>query len=191
MQGFRDLVEDASAICLCGSSPGPLADLLYPEFISEASTHGLPTLLDTYGEALRLGLDAGPTIVKVNLTEAEEALGRNLESFNQKLSALEELCLSGTQWTILTQGESGALFYDGDNVWAGYPPDICTVNHIGSGDAMSAGLIMGYLHKESPEDCFRFGMAAAVVNTKTWKACGLKRSDVVSILDEIEIKLLE
>jgi fructose-1-phosphate kinase PfkB-like protein len=181
----------ADAMCLCGSSPGPLADVLFPEMLREARARGIPTLLDTYGEALRLGLEAEPTIVKVNRAEAAALLGRPLDTLDEQMRALDALRQAGaTQWSILTLGADGALCASDEGCWQAQPPRVAAINTIGSGDAMTAGLLTGLLRGQSPQACFRLGMAAAVANTLTWDAGRLAADDVQTILPQIRLTAL-
>jgi tagatose 6-phosphate kinase len=54
-QRFYELLPRVDMLCLCGSSPAPLLDPLYGEFIAAARRRGLYTLLDSSGEALQPG----------------------------------------------------------------------------------------------------------------------------------------
>ena len=185
---FDEALEGASAVCLCGSSPGALADPLFPEMLALAAARGLPTLLDTYGEALRLGLEARPTVVKANQAEAAALLGRALEMADDQLRALDDLRRGGAHWAVLTLGAEGALFASEEGTWQARPPDVRVVNPIGSGDAMTAGLLIGLLDGQPPQDCFRLGMAAAVANTLSWHAGHLTAEEVEGLLPQIAIR---
>ncbi|HEC23635.1 MAG TPA: carbohydrate kinase [Chloroflexi bacterium] len=185
-----DALKGIRAVCLCGSSPGPLADPLFPEILREAASRGIPSLLDTYGDALRLGLEAAPTIVKINRDEAAALLGHRLKTREEQLRALDALRREGVRWVILTLGAEGALFNDGSRRWIAHPPPIRAINPIGSGDAMTAGLLAGLVHGQPPEDCFRFGMAAAAASTARWEACAITSEEVEALLPQVLVELL-
>jgi len=186
-QLFPKALEGVQAMCMCGSSPGPLADPLYPEWLRAARQRGLPTLLDTYGPCLAEGLAAAPTVVKVNRAEAAAWLGRPLETRAEQVDALAALRQAGAQWAILTLGEQGALFACPSGCWAGHPPQVAVVNPISSGDAMTAGIMAGLVEGSAPLDCFRLGMAAAVANATSWEVCRLMRPEVEAMLPRIDI----
>ena len=184
---FERFLPAAKAVCLCGSAPAPEAAALFPELLSLAQDRGLSTLLDSSGEGLRLGIAARPTIVKCNLAEASALLGRDLSSNVAHVEALEVLAAFSSAWTVLTLGERGALFAAGDRRWSAAPPKVEAINPISSGDAMTAGLLAGLVRGETPEGCFRLGMAAAAANTLTWDACRFNLADVVALLPQIEL----
>ncbi len=175
---FEELIGSASCVCLCGSSPGTTADSLYGHFIAAGRAAGALTLLDTYGEALRYGLAARPDIVKMNLAEAEGYLGREITDAAGELAALADLREAGARMAVLTLGERGALLATEREVWRAAPPLVEALNPIGSGDAMTAGLVARILRGDEPVDAFRLAMAAAAANTLTWEACRFDPTDV-------------
>src|SRR6201996_9595094 len=61
----------ASWLMLCGSLPPGVPSDFYAQLIARAARKGVRTLLDTDGEALSEGVEAGPTIVTPNQQEAE------------------------------------------------------------------------------------------------------------------------
>ncbi len=187
---FEALVGDAAGVCVCGSSPGPAADGLYGHFIAAGRMAGGPTLLDTYGQALRDGLRARPAVVKVNLAEAEGFYGRPVAGGGDEEQAVRGLRKAGAEMAVLTLGERGALLATDEGVWHAAPPPVHAVNPIGSGDAMSAGLVAAFLDGRGPVDALRFGMGAAAANTLTWEACRFDPADVSRLTPGVEIKKL-
>jgi tagatose 6-phosphate kinase len=189
---FYTALDTARAVCLCGSSPGPEADALYPEFLRAAAGKGIPTLLDTYGEALRLGLDAAPDVIKINQKEAADLLGRDLTMRGAQVDALSALCERAGRWAALTLGAEGALFADRETGgrWMAAPPPVEAVNPIGSGDAMTAGLLAALVDGKSPEAAFRQGMAAAAANAQTWEAGRITGAEIEALLDRVPIERL-
>jgi 1-phosphofructokinase family hexose kinase len=184
---FEEALRGATAMCLCGSSPSPVTDSLFPEFLHRAAQQGIVTLLDTYGEALRLGLEAGPTIVKINRAEASALLGKPLDTMEAQIGALDELRCNGVRWAVVTLGEQGALFACEEGCWLARTSPRAVINPIGSGDAMTAGLLAGWMKGQSPKDCFRLGVAAAVANALTWEAGYIDRGEVETLLPQVQL----
>jgi tagatose 6-phosphate kinase len=184
---FEGLLPGADAVCLCGSAPDANAAEIVPELLILARDRGLPTLLDSSGEGLRQGVAAAPRIIKVNLAEAKALLGRELATSGEQIAALEDLRQWGSDWVVLTLGEQGALFAAGDRRCSARPPKVEVINPIGSGDAMTAGLMAGLVRGLPAEECFRLGMAAAAANTLTWEACEFDGAAVEALLAQVEI----
>ena len=188
---FEDLLPDTgagcAAVCLCGSASSPEAAGLFPELIASAQRRGLTTLLDSSGDGLRLGIAARPAIVKCNLAEASALLGRDLASNAAQVEALDALRAHSSAWAILTLGERGALFAADERRWSARPPRVDAINPIGSGDAMTAGLMAELMRGLPAEECFRLGMAAAAANTLTRDACQFSLADVEVLLPQVEM----
>jgi 1-phosphofructokinase family hexose kinase len=184
---FEELLPGADAVCMSGSAPDATAAELVPELLTLARDRGLPTLLDSSGDGLRQGVTAAPRIIKANLAEAEVLLGCKLVTPEDQVAALDALRQWSSDWALLTLGEQGALFAAGDRRWSARPPNVEAINPIGSGDAMTAGLMAGLVRGLPPEECFRLGMAAAAANTLTWAACRFDAEEVEALLPQIEL----
>lgn len=171
---------------LCGSSPCPATDRLYASIIRLARQEGIYTLLDTYGDCLIPALEAQPDVVKLNRKECEAALGEPLNSFDAVCGALDWIRGFGVAYAAITFGSQGVVAAWEDNVVAWEPPAVEEVNPIGSGDAMTAGLIDAFSRDAEPEDAFRWAMACAVCNVQKWIACDFYRDDVEEMVEQIE-----
>ncbi len=176
----------ASWCAMSGSSPCRATNRLYATIIHLARQAGIYTLLDTYGDCLIPALEAQPDVVKMNRKECEQALGKPLDSFAAVRDALAWIRDYGVAYAAITFGSQGVVASWEDDVVAWEPPSIEEVNPIGSGDAMTAGLIDAFSLDEEPEDAFRWAMACAVCNVQRWVACDFYRDDVEAMVDRIE-----
>jgi 1-phosphofructokinase family hexose kinase len=184
---FAQALEGATAMCICGSALGTASLPLVTEFVRAATARGIPTLLDTYGEALRAGLDTRPTVVKANRFEVADYLGRPLHTLAEQVRAVGDLQHAGAEWAILTLGDEGALFAAGERRWLARPPDVQVVNPVGSGDAMTAATLVSLLRGWTPEECFRYGLAAAVANVTTFMPCQITEQQAEAMRERIVV----
>ncbi len=188
---FVRVLEGATAMCICGSALGAPSVPLVPEFLRAAAVRGIPTLLDTYGEALQTGLEARPTIVKANRHEVSGCLGRPVDTLAEQVRAVGDLQRAGASWAMLTLGDEGALFAAGERRWLARPPEVEVVNPMGSGDAMTAAALISLLRGWTPEECFRYGMAAAVANVTTFVPCQITEQQVKAMRERIVVAPVE
>ena len=89
---------------LCGSIPPGVAADFYCKLIRLAKEHKVKTLLDTDGEALARGIEAGPTVVKPNQQEAERLLNRALITRAHFLEAATRIKAMGAETVLLSSG---------------------------------------------------------------------------------------
>ena len=113
------MATDADVLCLCGSIPQGVEKDVYKVFTQFAKSTGKKVVLDCDGEALRLGLEASPDIIKPNEYELEN-LGISTGLFEKfstdpekRLSEVTEACVKvakkyGTT-VICTRGAEGSV----------------------------------------------------------------------------------
>ncbi|MER7035919.1 1-phosphofructokinase family hexose kinase, partial [Streptomyces albidoflavus] len=63
LRTYRELLDGADAVALCGSLPPGIHVGAYADLIRIARSAGVPALLDTSGEPLRRGIAARPDLV--------------------------------------------------------------------------------------------------------------------------------
>jgi 1-phosphofructokinase len=105
---------------------------------------GKKVILDTSGEGFRQALPASPYLVKPNVDELSEYVGKTLDSpaaiIEQAYHLMDTFHISSV---VISMGKQGAIFVEGDErVWA-VPPEVAVVSSVGAGDAMVAGIIAG------------------------------------------------
>lgn len=89
---------------------------------------------------MRLGLTAGPYLIKPNKEEMEEICGRRLYFDVDVIAAAKELISEGVERVAVSLGQEGGLFVTEDQVLPGVWPPGAVVSTVGSGDAMMGAL---------------------------------------------------
>lgn len=135
----------AEWVVMAGSLPPGIAPDFYRDAIRRLKAKGRKVALDTSGEALRLGIEAGPDIIKPNVHELEEIAGETLGSPEAIVAAARKIVEGGVPLVIVSAGEAGAYFVTAREVVVAKPPAIEVKSTVGAGDAMVAGVIAGEL----------------------------------------------
>ena len=144
---------------LAGSlPPGMLADS-YARIINILNAHDAKAILDTSGEALRLGCAARPYLIKPNLEEMAQLTGRTLDKDAAIEAALTEVHAMGVAHIVLSAGEGRSMWSAGEHKWQAVPPKIEQGNPTGAGDAMLAGIVYRLQAGASLEEAFAWGVA--------------------------------
>ena len=150
---------DHAWIVLAGSVPPGVDPAIYGELAQMFRENGQKVVLDASGEPLRHALEAAPHIVKPNIHELEDLVGRKLETREAVVEAARSFIARGTALVAISMGAEGALFVTADEVVAAKPPGIQVRSTVGAGDAMVAGIIAGQLRELPLADCARLATA--------------------------------
>jgi len=118
---------------LSGSLPAAVPPDFYARAVERLRARGWTTVLDASGEALRLGVEAGPDLVKPNADECEALVGfvpRSPDEFRRATDALRRRAGS----VVVSDGARGAWF-DGEPVPA---PAVEAADTTAAGDTLLA-----------------------------------------------------
>ena len=118
---------------LSGSLPPAIPKDFYARAVAAFKAQGWQTVLDASGEAMRLGLEAGPDFIKPNAEECEPLVGfvpKTPEEFARATALLREKAAH----VVISDGGAGAWF-DGEFVPA---PKVEVVDTTAAGDTLLA-----------------------------------------------------
>lgn len=161
------LLAKASWLMLCGSLPPGMDLHFFTKLIELAAKHNVQTLLDTDGDALLHALEAKPTLVKPNQSEAERLLNTALITRSQQIDAVQRIKALGPQSVVLSLGSRGVIAATStEGILEVIPPPIDAVCPIGAGDAMSAVIVWSLHRGDSFGEALRWGVAAGTATSK-------------------------
>jgi 6-phosphofructokinase 2 len=165
LKATEKLLPGAHWLMICGSLPPGMDDHFYTKLIKLATKHNVETLLDTDGDALLHGLEAHPTIVKPNQSEAERLLNTALITRSQLIDAVQRIKGLGAKSVVLSLGSRGAVAAtSSEGVLEITPPVVDALCPIGAGDAMSAAIVWSLERGDSLGEALRWGVAAGTAS---------------------------
>jgi 1-phosphofructokinase len=165
IEKVRCHARSSGAVVLAGSLPPGAGDELYAELVQVIREEESRAVLDAEGTPLRLGVSAGPYLIKPNLREAEALLGRSLSTEADICQAARDLGDQGIQVVVISLGGSGALMAYQGRVWMAEIPLTRTVSTVGAGDSLLACLLMMLLLGADPATSLHRATAAGLAST--------------------------
>jgi 1-phosphofructokinase family hexose kinase len=159
-------LDSASWLMLCGSIPPGVSSDFYTKLIRRARERKVKTLLDTDGDALLHGVEAGPTVVTPNQPEAERLLNRALITRPHFIEAATRIKAMGAESVLLSLGSRGVVAVNENQLMEVLPPRIEAVSPLGAGDALAAAYVWAATKKKDFADCVRWGVAAGTASAK-------------------------
>ena len=145
---------------LAGSMPPGVADDFYARIVNVLNKHEANAILDTTGEALRLGCTERPYLIKPNAEEVHALTGLPVGTTAEIAAAAAELRKMGAQNVVISMGKSGALMQSAEETWLTHSPKIKEKNPIGAGDSMVGGLVWALTQGIALKESLGWGVAS-------------------------------
>lgn len=165
---LRYLARGADFVVFAGPLPRGVGDDFYAEAIRDLNRRGVPSVLDTAGEPLRLGLEAEPFLVSPNQLEAEALVGQEFRDEQDFVQALDDIADLGARNVMITE-ETGcyALLREKRRVarLRALGPHLEPLSAVGAGDVLLAAYLGAYLESRPPEEALRAAVAAGAAST--------------------------
>jgi 1-phosphofructokinase family hexose kinase len=159
------LAERPSWLVGSGSLPPGVDDDLYAGLVRRCRVADVNVAIDASGPALRLAVAAGPDLIKPNLEELEELVGRSLNTLGDVLLAGSDLVAHGVGTVVVSLGGRGALLVSPTVVAHAVAPVSSPLSTVGAGDALLAGYLYSTGGGSTPVEALCTGVtwgAAAV-----------------------------
>lgn len=187
---FTQLLTRSSYVVFSGRSIPGANDNFYGELIETAKKINVPTVFDTSGKPYILGLKKKPFMIKPNVKEAEQAVGKKLSSLSKIKKAAKELHGYGIKIVAITMGSKGAVVFDGNQMVFAVPPRLKRISPVGCGDAFIAGFIASLINKKSFSHCVKMAVACGAANVLHVNPGFIRSSDLKKVLKQTEVKIL-
>ena len=167
MEKLHYLSRGADFVVFAGSLPRKVSTSFYGDAIRDLARRDVRVVLDSEGDPLRYGVEAGPFLVSPNQTEAEQLVGQELEDDEDFLMALEAIAEMGPRNVLITL-ENGcfALLRFGRRTRRvrAFAPRVEPVSAVGSGDVLIAQFLAAIVEEKSPEEALRLAVAAGAAS---------------------------
>lgn len=181
---FTEEAREAEWVILTGSLP-KAAPASFFRRLMEATPGRV--ILDIRGEELKECLPHRPFLVKPNREELGATIGRPIGSDDELRSSMQELRRQGAQRVVVSHGAGELWLASEDGMYRFHPPVVETVNPIGCGDCLAAGIAVALASGADDTAAVRFGMAAAAENARQLLPARLDRSRVMELLKDVFI----
>jgi 1-phosphofructokinase family hexose kinase len=184
-QAFEAAVQvhlEPGSVFVCSGSFPPGAPLdAAARLIGMARAAGCLSICDTSGAHLRAALEAAPDAVTPNLAEAlalldygaSERAAESDGALQRAAAAAVALTSLGPRGVVVTAGAAGAVVVEGGEVTALGAPRVQSLNPVGAGDCLVAGLADRIGRGASLVDAARWGAALAAASCENLPAAVL------------------
>jgi len=179
MDIYKNLLFETKNVIITGSKASGFGDTIFPNMVKLAKTSGKTVILDFRGKDLLNSIQHKPDIIKINFPEfvstffPDYSIGEHEENHELKVMVkdkMRELLKMYGIKTILTRGTMSVLFINSDTTIKKVKiHPVKSVNTIGCGDAVTAGLAFKLTAGIAMEEALRFGVECGSKNAALLK----------------------
>lgn len=155
-------------IVASGSLPPGVPDDFYAQVARIGTGLGARVIVDTSGDPLRQALQEGVYLIKPNIRELGELVGKELvDETSQRQITMEMVASGQCAVVVLSLGAGGVLLATADGCLRLQTPLVPIVSKVGAGDSMVAGIVLSLARGKEVHDAVRFGVAAGAAAVMT------------------------
>lgn len=162
----RRLSEKSNVTVVSGGLPRGVSSEFYGSLLRAVHPNSLK-VTDASGGRLLSALKVGVDLVKPNLTELENTLGRSITSRKDMLEGCYELLDGGAKRVLLSMGDEGALITDGTHNYYCKSSNVAVNSTVGAGDGMVAAASLALEKGAHLAEILRAGVAAGTATVTT------------------------
>ncbi len=187
---LNDLVNPGDTVVFAGQNPPEMSDQQLAQWIMQLKAQGVRTALDTVGMAMKIGVAAGPTVIKPNEAELEELCEMELPTRADLAAAARRVVANGVDRVVVSMGAEGALFVKADEAFFARGLEVPVGSTVGAGDAMLASVLWDMERGLSWEETAARATAvsAAAVMTAGTQPGGAEA--VAALLEQVRVEPL-
>jgi 1-phosphofructokinase family hexose kinase len=195
---FRDkllyLARGAAIVVFAGSLPRGVEPDLYESLIHDLERSEVTTVVDTDGQPLRHAVRAEPDLVSPNVLEAEELVGHEFATDEERTLAMAEIIAMGPREAIMTlpDGALAQVLVDGQpRLKRARIEPREPVAKRGSGDAFLAGYLAARYEGRPPDQCVRFGVACGAESAGRFGAGIIEPREARRLMGDVDLADVE
>lgn len=193
LSNFIKILPQVDLVTISGSLPKGVPTNFYQRIIELCSQHEKLVLLDTNEKLLDASLKGGakPYLIKPNQEELAGFLGREINSQEDLMVALEDQAFQDIEWVVVSLGSKGAMIKHQESIYNVQIPKVEAVNPVGSGDSVIAGFASGLSRKLEKTTLMRYGIAMGILNAMEEKTGYINPANIDWCMEHIKIEKLK
>jgi 1-phosphofructokinase family hexose kinase len=166
-------LKGAKALVISGGASCETAAIYAGHIMHRAKQMGIPTLLDSNGDALLYGARAVPDIIKPNREELTALTGE------ADISKAARIALDmGIGEVLVSLGAEGCAYFSHELELYSPAYKVDCINPVGSGDCFVAAYIYATLAGFTIPAALEFANAAGAANARVFPAARIEKADI-------------
>ncbi len=180
------LSKKSGVTVLAGGLPRGVPDEYYARLVKAVDSKSLK-IVDATGGRMFAALKEGVDLVKPNVEELENALGRTLTDQADRLEACYELLDRGAKRVLLSLGKQGAIITDGSESYFCKSINVAVNSTVGAGDGMVAAAAIQLEQGAPLQEILRAGVAAGTATVMTAGQISFTKEKYDEVLSNLRV----
>lgn len=186
LQMIRSTSMRADVTVISGGLPRGVGAEYYRELFRAVDSRSL-RIADTEGTKLFAALEAEIDLVKPNIDELEQTLGREFTDKSEILSGCRELLDRGAKAVLLSLGKDGAIITNGTKNYYCKSINVAVNSTVSAGDGMVAAAATMMQRGADLSDILRAGVAAGTATVTTFGTISFTKNKYDEIFDGLTV----
>lgn len=173
-----------------GSLPRGFDAHAYRKLVSMCRKKSAVPMLDTRGEALQRGMRAKPCMIKPNQSELEQFFNEQIQGVHHIALKGKRLVDMGVDFVFITLGSDGMIAIHENDCLLCSAPAIRAVDTVGCGDALAAGILVGYARKFSFSEMCRMAVACGSSKAMHRGPSSVTRDEIWQLMEDVKVRAI-
>lgn len=160
------------------------------QLLRRAQRHGIGAVIDCPAHVLREVVDEGALLIKPNLDEFQELVGKKVTTIASVQKAARKL-LDRIDFVCVSSVEGGALLMSQESTYFGRIPKIKIRSTVGAGDSMVGAIVAKLFHGESSgSELLKWGLAASAASLSHMGTAMGTRDEILSLYKKVKVEMI-
>ena len=182
-----DGIPDGSSVVISGNIPSGMKDDFFAGLIKSLKERNIRVLFDSDREALKLGVAAGPYMIKPNIFELNRLAGSKAAE-PQEIKEIIRPFQDNVEYIIVSLGARGAVGFSREGNYYARPPRVNVRNSTGAGDSLLGGFASAMTQSGSFEESLKVGVACGTATAAGVSGTICTKNDINTIKEEVIIE---
>jgi len=168
LDGLSGVEPASDYLVASGSLPPSVPVDFYAQAARVGKDRGAKVIIDVSGEALKEALKEGVYLIKPNVREFRELVGKEIKEESQIKAEAQKMVKNGRcDVLVISLGAAGALVVSEKISERILPPTVPIISKVGAGDSMVAGITLSLARGKPLRESVLFGVAAGTASVMT------------------------
>ncbi len=182
-----DAIPDGSSVAISGNIPSGVRSSFFGDLITGLKKKNITIFLDSDREAFKLGVAAGPYMIKPNIFELNRLTGSRASQPDEMRKIVKPF-LDNVEYIMVSLGARGAVGFSREGNYYVKPPKVNVRNSSGAGDSLLGGFIYTMTQTGSFEKSLKMGVACGTASTLGVSGAICRKNDINNIKEEVIIE---